>query len=149
MNCLTLCFLSWKQFFSSLHYSPPWRDLPFLSLFLFPLFYFLSISILKAQLLNMATFVESILYLSRSSKQQRMGDCFAKSVSTQWFQLLVLQSLLGIHFPGLHSSTFLFPVAVSKAVIVSLKNGTGYFIIYVPYGFAAFFLHLFGNDCRG
>lgn len=126
------------------------RRLPLLKVFFFfPFFSFLSISILKVQLLNMATFVECILHLSRSSKLQRMGDCFAKSVSTQGFQPLVLQSLLGIHFPGLHSSSFLFPVAVSKAVIVSLKNGTGYFIIYVPYGFAAFFLHLFGNDCRG
>lgn len=148
MNCLTLCFLSWKQFFSSLHYSSLCRDLAFFKVF-FLSFTFFSVRILKAQLPNMATFVECILYLSGSSQQQRMGDCFAKSVSTQWFQLLVLQSLLGIHFPGLHSSSFLFPVAVSKAVIVSLKNGTGYFIIYVPYGFAAFFLHLFGNDCRG
>lgn len=51
---------------------------------------------------------------------------------------LVLQSLLEIHFPGLLSSSFLFPVAVSKAVTISLKNGTSYFIICVPYGFAAF-----------
>lgn len=147
MHCLTLCFLSWKQFFASLYSSPPWGDFLFLkSLFLFS---FLFLGILKAQLLNTATFVECILHLSGSSKLQRAGDCFAKSVSTQGFQPLVLQSLLGIHFPGLHSSSFLFPVAVSKAVIVSLKNGTGYFLIYVPYGFAAFFLHLFGNDCRG
>lgn len=59
------------------------RLTPFKSRFLFPFFYFLSISILKAQLPNMAIFVECILYQSRSSKQQRMGDCFAKSVSTQ------------------------------------------------------------------
>lgn len=151
MNCLTLSFLSWKQFFASPHSSFHEETSPFLkSFFLFPFFSFpfFPISILRAQL-NTATFVEHILHLSRSSKLQRIGDCFAKSVSTQGFQPLVLQSLLGIHFPGLHSSSFLFPVAVSKAVIVSLKNGTGYFIIYVPYGFAAFVLHLFGNDCRG
>mgnify|MGYP001856323649 CR=1 FL=1 len=121
---------------------------PFVFKSFFPFFSVLSLSIQKHSYC-VWPHLQYAFYSWADPLSCRAGDRFAKSVSTQGFQPLVLQSLLGIHFLSLHSSSILFPVAVSKAVIVCLRSRTGSFVIYVLYGFAAFFFFFYGNDCRG
>ena len=38
-------------------------------------------------------------------------------------------------------------MAVSKAIVATQKNGTGYLIIYIPYGFIVLCFHWFENYC--